>query len=170
MSNKRKIFWVLVTIFLIVPLFMGILGSLFGDTSGSEVTTSKVESVTESACVNIPDGEIENIQSGMISQKYVLKGLGAVNLTDSNNGEIKAILPKWDTGYVIAAEISGKELSTPVIGMWGRQGNAGLLFALNDEALKYSEWGTAINEGSPAYQVRLKLLRFGTELGVLNCG
>ena len=170
MSNKRKIFWSLVTIFLIVPVFMGILGSLFGDTAGSEDTTSKGESVKKSACVKIPDGEVENIQSGMISQKYVLKGLGAVNLTDANNEEIKAILPKWDTGYVIAAEISGKDLSTPVIGMWGRQGNAGLLFALNDEALKYSEWGTAINEGSPAYQVRLKLLRFGTELGVLNCG
>lgn len=170
MSSKRKIIWALVAIFVIVPVLMGILGSLFGDTSGSEDSSPNVESVKKSACVKIPDGEIENVQSGMISQKYVLKGLGAVNLTDSNNEEIKGILPKWDTGFVIAAEISGKDLSTPVIGMWGRQGNAGLLFALNEEALKYSEWGTAINEGSPAYQVRLKLLRFGSELGVLNCG
>ena len=169
MSKKKKIILSLVAVFFIFPLFLGVIGTFIGSDSGSTTSATKVDEVEASNCVKIPSGELENIQSGMTSQKYVLEGLSAVNLTSGNNDEIRSILPRWDTGYVIAANISGPNLATPVIGLWGRQGNAGLLFALNKEALKYSDWGTAANEGSAAYQVRLKLLRFGTELGVLNC-
>jgi hypothetical protein len=168
-SKKKKIIWTLVTVFLIFPALLGVLGSFFGNSSNSSITGSNDSKSAKTNCVVIPEGEIENIQSGMISKKYKLSGLGAVNLSSENNDEIRGILPRWESGYVIAANISGGELAKPVVGLWGRQNNAGFLFALNAEARKYSEWGAAANEGSAADQVRLKLLRFGKELGVLTC-
>jgi hypothetical protein len=170
MSRGKKIMWSLLSIFLFFPILVTVIVSVAG--GGSETSVSSATKVTpvKQVCESTPKEMLDSIESGMISTKYKLMGLGQVSLTSDQNAELTSISPGWDKNYVIAANISGGSLSTPVIGLWGKSGNSGGLFALNDSALKYSEWGTAANDGSPAYQIRLKLLRFGTAQGALECG
>lgn len=170
MSRGKKIMWSLLSIFLFFPILVTVIVSVAG--GGSETSVSSATKVTpaKQVCESTPKEMLDSIESGMISTKYKLMGLGQVSLTSDQNAELTSISPGWDKNYVIAANISGGNLSTSVIGLWGKSGNSGGLFALNDSALKYSEWGTAANDGSPAYQIRLKLLRFGTAQGALECG
>jgi hypothetical protein len=162
--------WSLLSIFVFFPILVTVIVSVAGVGSETSVSSSTKVTPTKQVCESTPREMLDSIESGMISTKYKLMGLGQVSLTSNQNAELTAISPGWDKNYVIAANISGGNLSTPVIGLWGKSGNSGGLFALNDSALKYSEWGTAANEGSPAYQIRLKLLRFGTAQGALECG
>jgi len=162
--------WSLLSIFVFFPILVTVIVSVAGVGSETRVSSSTKVTPTKQVCESTPREMLDSIESGMISTKYKLVGLGQVSLTSAQNAELKAISPGWDKNYVITANILGGNLSTPVIGLWGKSGNSGGLFALNDSALKYSEWGTAANDGSAAYQIRLKLLRFGTTQGALNCG
>ena len=162
--------WSLLSIFVFFPILVTVIVSVAGVGSETSVSSSTKVTPTKQVCESTPREMLDSIESGMISTKYKLMGLGQVSLTSNQNAELTAISPGWDKNYVIAANISGGNLSSPVIGLWGKSGNSGGLFALNDSALKYSEWGTAANDGSPAYQIRLKLLRFGTAQGALECG
>lgn len=170
MSRGKKIMWSLLSIFVFFPILVTVIVSVAGVGSETSVSSSTKVTPTKQVCESTPREMLDSIESGMISTKYKLMGLGQVSLTSNQNAELTAISPGWDKNYVIAANISGGNLSSPVIGLWGKSGNSGGLFALNDSALKYSEWGTAANDGSPAYQIRLKLLRFGTAQGALECG
>lgn len=170
MSKGKKIMWAILSIFVFFPILFTVIVSIagVGDNAISSSKT-KVASVKQ-VCTSTTKDMLNDIESGMISTKYKIAGLGQVSLTSEQNSELTAISPGWDKNIVIAANISGGALTTPVLGLWGKSGNTGGLFALNDNALKYSEWGTAANDGSPAYQIRLKLLRFGTAQGALECG
>ena len=170
MSRGKKIMWSLLSIFVFFPILVTVIVSVAGVGSETSVSSSTKVTPTKQVCESTPREMLDSIESGMISTKYKLMGLGQVSLTSNQNAELTAISPGWDKNYVIAANISGGNLSSPVIGLWGKSGNSGGLFALNDSALKYSEWGTAANDGSPAYQISLKLLRFGTAQGALECG
>jgi hypothetical protein len=154
MSKGKKIMWALLSIFVFFPILLTVIVSVAG--VGSETTASSSSKVTPSkqVCEVTSKEMLDSIESGMISSKYKIAGLGQVYLTSEQNAELTAISPGWDKNYVIAANISGGNLDTPEIGLWGKSGNTGGLFALNDSALKYSEWGTAANDGSPAYQIR----------------
>jgi hypothetical protein len=170
MSKARKTIWILLSVFVFFPIALSIAVSLAGGGSSESASTSGNSESTKRLCDKTSQEMLDTIQSGMVSSKYKLAGRGQVQLTEEQNSELTSIAPGWDKNYVIAANISGGEISAPKIGLWGKSGNTGALFALNDNALKYSEWGTAANEGSPAYQIRLKLLRFGTTQGALDCG
>lgn len=169
MSKGKKIMWALLSVFVFFPILLTVIVSVAG--VGGETTSSSTKvTPAQQTCEFTAKEMLDSIESGMISTKYKIVGLGQVSLTAEQNAELTAISPGWDENYVIAANISGGNLATPVIGLWGKSGNTGGLFALNDNALKYSDWGTAANDGSPAYQIRLKLLRFGTAQGALQCG
>jgi hypothetical protein len=170
MSKGKKIMWALLSIFIFFPILVTVIVSVAGVGSETSVSSSTKVTPTKQVCEPTPKEMLDSIESGMISSKYKIAGLGQVFLTADQNAELTAISPGWDKNYVIAANITGGNLATPEIGLWGKSGNTGGLFALNDSALKYSEWGTAANDGSPAYQIRLKLLRFGTAQGALECG
>jgi hypothetical protein len=170
MSKGKKIMWSLLSVFVFFPILITIIVSVSGVGNESTVSTSTIETPAKKICESTEREMLDSIESGMVSSKYKITGLGQVSLTAEQNAELTAISPGWDKNYVIAANISGGNLETPEIGLWGKSGNTGGLFALNDSALKYSEWGTAANDGSPAYQIRLKLLRFGTAQGALQCG
>ena len=170
MSKGKKIMWSLLSIFVFFPILFTVIVSIAGvDDDATTSSAAKVTS-TKQVCESTTKEMLDNIESGMISTKYKISGLGQVTLTSEQNSELTAISPGWDKNIVVAANITGGDLASPVIGLWGKSGNTGGLFALNDNALKYSEWGTAANDGSPAYQIRLKLLRFGTAQGALECG
>lgn len=170
MSKGKKIMWTLLSIFVFFPILITVIISVAVDGGETSVSTSTKVIPTEQVCESTEKEMLDSIESGMVSSKYKIAGLGQVTLTAEQNAELTAISPGWDKNYVIAANISGGELKSPEIGLWGKSGNTGGLFALNDSALKYSEWGTAASDGSPAYQIRLKLLRFGTAQGALECG
>ncbi|CAB4975783.1 unannotated protein [freshwater metagenome] len=169
MSKGKKIMWSLLSIFVFFPILITVIVSVAGVGGETTVSSTKVTPAKQT-CESTTKEMLDSIESGMISSKYKIAGLGQVSLTAEQNAELTAISPGWDKNYVIAANISGGNLATPEIGLWGKSGNTGGLFALNDSALKYSDWGTAANDGSPAYQIRLKLLRFGTAQGALQCG
>jgi hypothetical protein len=170
MSRGKKIMWILLSVFFIFPILVAVLVTFAGGGDDTSSTSSTTTTVAKEKCAPADQVMLDNIESGMISSKYKIEGLGQVDLTVEQNAELTAISPGWDKNYVIAANITGETLTSPEIGLWGKSGNTGGLFALNESALKYSEWGTMASYGSPAYQIRLKLLRFGTEQGALECG
>ena len=169
MSKGKKIMWALLSIFVFVPILLVVIVSVAGVGGESTVSSTKAGPAKQT-CETTTQEMLDSIESGMISSEYKITGLGQVYLTAEQNAELTSISPGWDKNYVIAANISGGNLAAPEIGLWGKSGNSGGLFALNESALKYSEWGTAASDGSPAYQIRLKLLRFGTAQGALQCG
>ena len=170
MSRGKKIMWILLSVFFIFPILVAVLVTFAGGGDDTSSTSSTTTTVAKETCAPADQVMLDNIESGMISNKYKIEGLGQVDLTTEQNAQLTALSPGWDMNYVIAANITGGTLVSPEIGLWGKSGNTGALFALNESALKYSEWGTMASDGSPAYQIRLKLLRFGTEQGALECG
>ena len=170
MSKGKKIMWTLLSVFFIFPILVAVIVTVAGGSSDTSSSSSTTTTAVKERCVPTDQVMLDNIESGMISSKYKIEGLGQVDLTAEQTAELTAISPGWDNNYVIVANITGGTLASPEIGLWGKSGNTGGLFALNESALKYSEWGTMASDGSPAYQIRLKLLRFGTEQGALECG
>jgi len=170
MTRGKKLMWTLLSVFFIFPTLVAVIVTVAGGSGDTSSTSSATTTVVKEKCAPTDQVMLDNIESGMISSKYKIKGLGQVDLTTEQNAQLTAMSPGWDMNYVIAANITGGALAAPEIGLWGKSGNTGALFALNESALKYSEWGTMASDGSLAYQIRLKLLRFGTEQGALECG
>lgn len=170
MSKGKKVMWALLSVFVFFPILVAVIASIAGVSTESTSANSTKNASTMHMCTPTSKQMLDDIESGMISSKYRIEGLGQVSLTKEQNAELTSISPGWDKNYVIAANIVGGDLNAPLIGLWGKSGNTGGLFALNENALKYSEWGTAASDGSPAFQIRLKLLRFGVDQGALQCG
>lgn len=85
----------------------------------------------------------------------------ADGLTTRGTGTLRdawAVKSDDPEGYLISADIQAPGLEGEGdVATWSRSGadlNSGLIFAVDSVAREFSEWGAAINEGSPAADLR----------------
>lgn len=165
MANKKKVIGWLVAIFVVFPIVIGVFGSTLSSNDGENASS-------EIVCEMANPSDVETISSGMSEKTYSLGRAFQASLTEDQISELTDIFPSYTSPVVIAAEIIGVG-ETAYSGMWAIQKvtDSGSLrvTALNDDARKYSLWGQASADGSPAAQLRDKLLEFGSKTNALAC-
>jgi hypothetical protein len=140
---KRKIIWGLVTVFLILPIGIGIFGALISDSDSASQVVQECSEASSEDLVNIesgPSGSAIKISNG----KYVLVGSELLN-------SIQSIAPNASQEKIVAGFINdSKEIGIWTVGLSG----GGPINSINTSARKYSVWGSAANPGSRAAQIR----------------
>lgn len=164
-SKSRKIILWLLIVFIGVPIFFGLVGSLMG--GGQEGDKS-----TAASCESASQEDIENISSGMSDESYSVNAGFVSSLPQDEIDKVTNILPSYTDPRIVAAYIEGVSDSKP-IGLWAIQQvtDSGTLriTALNSSARDFSVWGSAANEGSAAALLRDQLLDSAESTNVAEC-
>jgi hypothetical protein len=160
-KGKRILLW-LIVVFVGFPVLLGVVGVFAGGETENAVDDCTVAS----------QEDIENISTGM-SDKSLSVGSGFVSqLTTQDIEKVTEIFPSYTNPRIIGAPIIGVDGVNPV-GLWAIQdiGTSGTLriTALNDDARKYSVWGSVASDGSPADNLRKQLLVSSENTNLKGC-
>jgi hypothetical protein len=140
---RKKVIWILVTIFIILPIFIGIIGSM-GQGSESPLEVAK-------SCAPAKQADLDDIESGFASEKFTLTEGKFVLTSDALLDSLYEISPNASKENIIAARVNESD----EIGIWTTSVSRGSISAINDVAKKISVWGSAASPGSRADQFRI---------------
>jgi len=139
---KRKIIWGLVTVFLILPIGMGIIGVLISD---SDSTPQVIQECSEAS-----SEDLINIESGPSSSAFKISNGKYVLVESELLNSIQNIAPNASQEKIVAGLINDSK----EIGIWTVGLSGGPINSINTTARKYSVWGSAATPGSRAAQIR----------------
>lgn len=150
---KKKVIWILVGVFVILPIGIGAIGSFLpsSSTSSDPVSLSGEAADIESADCNAPKAtDLESIQSGHIDAPFKILNALQISTGEDLVREIQEIAPNAESENLIAGFID----QTDEIGVWTVGTSGGPINAINDVAKRISDWGSAAQPGSSADQMR----------------
>ena len=140
---KKKVIWILVTIFIILPISIGIIGSM-GQGTDSTLEAAK-------SCEPAKQSDLDDIESGFTSEEFTLTDGKFVLTSDELLDSLYEISPNALKENIIAARVNDSD----EIGIWTTSQSRGSINAINDVAKKISVWGSAASPGSRADQFRI---------------
>lgn len=73
----------------------------------------------------------------------------------------------WPPWFLGAQIISGS--GTEAVGVWATSSEGGSVWAINQAAVASSDWGTAMNPGSPAWEIRETFQTYPEMRAVTDC-
>lgn len=171
--SKKIIGW-LVGIFVIFPLVISILVTVFASSEvTSNPTSNSAGQPTKTAsqnCVKASSEDLKNLNDGLTNKSYSLINAFKSEFVAEDIDQIKAIFPSYISPRVVAAEIKGTKGSLN-IGLWGIQeyDYGWRILALNEVAKRYSTHGVDIQDDSASGRVRSKILELSPNTSASEC-
>ena len=171
--SKKIIGW-LVGVFVIFPLVISILVTVFApsDVTSSSSSNSGDQSteVTLQNCVQASSEDLKNLTDGLTDKSYSLVNAFKSDFVAEDINQIKVIFPSYISPRVVAAEIKGV-MESSNIGLWGIQeyDYGWRILALNEVAKRYSTHGVDIQDDSASGRVRSKILELSPNTSASEC-
>jgi hypothetical protein len=162
---KKKLILILVSIFIVFPILLGVLGSMMQGSENEESSSAAIQ-----PCQSASKEDLTNINDGMINAKFQVQSGFTANFSAKDIETIKQIFPTYTSPKIFATNIPGKD-GELVIGLWGIQkfDYGWRITALNKQTKEYSNLGADITESSASGRVNAAMLELSVNTNVVSC-
>jgi hypothetical protein len=162
---KKKLILILVSIFIVFPILLGVLGSMMQGSESEDSSSAAIQ-----PCQSASNEDLTNINDGMIDTKFQVQSGFTADFNTDDIEAIKQVFPTYTSPKVFAANIPGKE-GESVIGLWGIQkfDYGWRITALNKETMTFSNLGADITESSATGRVNAIMLKLSVNTNVISC-
>jgi hypothetical protein len=162
---KKKLILILVSIFIVFPILLGVLGSMMQGSESEESSSAAIQ-----PCQSASKEDLTNINDGMVDTKFqVLSGFTA-DFSAEDIETIKQVFPSYGSPKIFAANVPTSSGGT-TIGLWGIQkfDYGWRITALNKETMTFSNLGADITESSATGRVNAIMLKLSVNTNVISC-
>jgi hypothetical protein len=162
---KKKTILILVSIFIVFPILLGVLGSMMQGSESEESSSAAIQT-----CQSASEEDLSNINAGMISSKYSVESGFIADFNAEDIEAIRQVFPTYTSPKVFAANIPGKD-GKSVLGLWGIQkfDYGWRITALNKQTMEYSNLGADITESSATGRVNATMLELSVNTNAISC-
>ena len=173
-SRSKKIIGWLVGVFVVFPLAVSILVTVFAPSDVISSSTSNNDGqptdTTSQNCVQASSEDLKNLTEGLTNNSHSLVNAFKGEFTQEDIDRIKEIFPTFISPRVVAAQVEGINESSNV-GLWAIQeyDYGWRILALDEVAKQYSTHGIDISDDSASGRVRSKILELSSNTNAADC-
>lgn len=154
----------------VMSLALTFVLSACSSSPSEQLSSEELSGAATKACQAASEEDLNNINEGMISSKYMAESGFVADFNAGDVDAIRQVFPSYVSPKVIAAAIKGSD-GDSVIGLWGIQkfDYGWRITALNKQTQEYSNLGADLAQGSATARVNAQMLELSVNTNVISC-